>query len=48
MERRIKKSRNPGFMLACMICGILLATPAWADGQKIVAVIDAASPNCRI
>lgn len=47
MERRIKKSRNPGFMLACMFCGILLSTPAWADGQKIITAIDAASPNCR-
>jgi amidohydrolase len=48
MERKIKKSQKPCIMLAWMICGILLSTPAWADGQKIIAAIDAASPGCRV
>ena len=48
MERRIKKSRKPWFMLAWMICGILLSAPAWADGQTILAAIDAASSNGRV
>ena len=47
METRIKKNRNRGLMLVCMICVILLSTPAWADGEKIIAAIDSASPNCR-
>jgi len=48
MEERIKKGRKPFIMVVWLICGILLSTPAWADGQKIIAAIDAASPNSRV
>ena len=48
MEERIKKGRKPFIMVVWLICGILLSTPAWADGQKIIAAIDAVSPNSRV
>jgi amidohydrolase len=48
MEGKIKKSQKPWIMLAWMICAILVSTPAWADGQRIIAAIDSASASCRV
>ncbi len=48
MERKIMQSQKPCIMLAWMICAILVSTPAWADGQRIIAAIDSASASCRV
>jgi amidohydrolase len=48
MEGKMMKSQKPCIMLAWMICAILVSTPAWADGQRIIAAIDSASASCRV